>query len=205
MREVAKPPHALADEHTLVAQRYAGYFVGHPYRNSQQTRTVEIDRRRRWKEPAIVADDCLFCARLTDEVAERRVAGYQYQIDIESTRMKRQYFTEWIDTGSSDVPEPGIYESSKVNLRRFCELFQDVAREDRPDGWVTRPLPFIMLPLRLKRKLCIEWNHLYLPWMEENGLEYDFEKREFWHEIEFGRLIVGDDDDYSYSDFDGYY
>lgn len=224
MREVVKPPHALANEHTLVAQRYAGYFVGHPYRNPQQTREVEIDRRRRWKEPAIVADDCLFCVRLTDAEAARRVLGYQYALDKESTWEQRApflaygamfgymhlaaldnepEFVVWINSGLEDVPEPGKFDSQR-NLRRFCELFQDVTSEKRPEGWVTRPLPFITLPLRLKRKLCIEWNHLYLLWMEDNGLEYDFEKQEFWHEVELSRPGAADADD-DYSDFDGFY
>lgn len=182
-RETVNPPQELADEHTLIAQRYAGYLVGHPYRNKQQTTEVTVDRRRRWREPAVVADDCIFCARLTDEEAIRRVAGYQYQIDIESTRSKRQHFTAWVDSGAPDVPEPGRHEASKANLRRFCELFADMPTEKRPEGWRTRPLPFITLPLRLKRKLCIEWNHLYRRWMEENDLQYDFEAREFYREV----------------------
>lgn len=187
-REKARPPRELADEHTLVAQRYAGYLVGHPYRNPQQTIKVEIDRRRPWKEPIIVADDCIFCVRLTDEEAVRRVAGFQHQIDIEATRMKRRYLIEWVHSGSLDVPERGAglgysYEQSRANLRRFCELFQNMPTERRPNGWNTKPLPLVDLPLRLKRKLCIEWNHLYLLWMEANDIQYDFEEGQFWHEV----------------------
>ena len=189
-RETIMPPRELTDAHTMIAQRYAGYLVGHPYRNPQQTTTIKIDRRRRWKEPAIATDDCLFCVRLTDDEAERRVDGYQYQIDIEATRFLNVYFREWIESRPSDLPEPSFAEGgewdnkkSQANVRRFCELFQNGS--DAPGGhtaWHTRPIPFYTLPLRIKRKLCIEWNHLYLPWMKENGLEYDFEKRVFWKE-----------------------
>ncbi len=192
-RREVKPPRVLVNEHTLIAQRYAGYLVGHPYRQPQQTTTVNVDRRRVWKEPAVVADGCIFCARMTDAEAVRRIDGYQYQIDIESTRTKWQHFNHWVTHSGEDVPEPelgihnpwsGIWQPKQANIRRFCELFQDAASPKRPNGWNTRPLPFITLPLRIKRKLCVEWNHLYLPWMAENNLQYDFENHLFWRDDE---------------------
>lgn len=185
VRQVVKPPHELSDEHTLLAQKYAGALVGHPYRNRQQTTFVTVDRRRRWKEPSVVADDCIFCVRLTDEEAIRRVAGYQHQIDIESTRAKMMHFATWHAGGASDgVPEPDE-ERSVANLRRFVELFQDMPTEKRPNGWRLRPLPFITLPLRLKRRLCIEWNHCYIVWLASNpAIHYDFDTREFYQDVE---------------------
>ena len=185
MRQVVNPPQSLADAHTLKAQAYAGYLVGHPYRNAQQGTTVTVDKKRRWKEPSVVADDCVFCQRLTDEEAERRVAGYQFQINTEVIRSKRAHFQTWVMDSLSDVPEPGRYELSQANVQRFCELFQDRPTEERPEGWYTRPFPLIELPLRLKRKLCIEWNHLYLEWMEENDIQYDFEKKFFSTESDY--------------------
>ena len=165
-REEVQPPMELVDEHTLIAQCYAGYLVGHPYRQPQQKTTVEIDQRREWKEPAVVADDCIFCVRLTDAEAVRRVEGYQYQIDIESTRTKFHYFDDWLARNAGDVPEPEPdsrpsfpwtgWWPNKANIRRFCELFQGMATPKRPNGWDTRPFPLIALPLRIKRKLCIE-------------------------------------------------
>lgn len=193
VREEVKPPRELADEHTLIAQRYAGALVGHPYRNQQQSTVTNVDRSRPWREPAIVADDCLFCVRLTDEEAVRRVEGFQHQIDIEATRTKRQHLREWLVSRSPDIPEPTSelgedllhFDSSlgRANLRRFCELFQDMPTEKRPSGWNTKPFPLVALPLRIKRKMCIEWNHLYLRWMAENGLQYDFEQHVFWHDV----------------------
>lgn len=186
VRETVQPPRELADAHTLAAQRYAGYLVGHPYRNKQQTTLVTVDRQHTWKEPAIVADDCIFCARLTDEEAVERVLGFQFAIDKETTRLKFTYLREWVASGSPDVPEPNIPNGgtmSRRNLRKFCELFADMPTLKRPNGWKLRPLPFCTLPLRLQRKLCVEWNHIYLAWMQENDLQYDFEKHEFWHEV----------------------
>ncbi len=182
-RVTVDPPQELADDHTLVAQRYAGYLVGHPYRNERQSIIITVDRKRVWKEPAIVSDDCIFCARLTDEQAVERVLGFLFAIDKESTGMKGKYLRMWVASGSPDVPEPNTPAGSRRNLRKFCELFADMPTERRPNGWKLRPLPFCTLPLRLQRKLCIEWNHLYLVWMQENDLNYDFEKHEFWHDV----------------------
>lgn len=194
-REVVKPPRAVVDEHTLIAQRYAGYLVGHPYRQAQQTTNITVDLTRAWREPPVVADDCIFCVRLTDEEAVRRVAGYQYQIDVEVLRSKWVHYAKWVSSRSPDVPEPDVdMRNNPVNYRRFCELFQDAHTVSPPnqwraatkhrDGWKTRPFPMVSLPLRIKRKLCIEWNHLYLAWMAEEGVEYDFEEREFLREAE---------------------
>ena len=186
VRQIVPLPHELADQHTLLAQKYAGALVGHPYRNDQQTVFIKVDRRRRWKEPAVVADDCIFCTRLTDEEAERRILGFQFQIDIEATRAKHIHLKSWIEGDSSDVPDPKPYKGTKfnqTNIRRFVELFQDMRTEKRPNGWKTRPFPLVDLPLRLKRKLCVEWNHCYTKWMAENALQYDFEERIFFREL----------------------
>ena len=59
--KIAVPlPQALADQHTLIAQRYAGYFVKHPYRAAQQRTgpgAIQVEWNRDWKEPVVVADD----------------------------------------------------------------------------------------------------------------------------------------------------
>ena len=60
MRAVVELPQTLADEHTLIAQRYAGYFVGHPYRAAQQRvgpDAICVDTAKAWKEPSVTADD----------------------------------------------------------------------------------------------------------------------------------------------------
>ncbi len=183
LREEVTPPRTLADEHTLIAQRYAGALVGYSYRNDQQSKVITVDRSRPWREPVVIADDCLFCVRLTDEEAVRRVEGFQHQIDIEATRLKYQHLQRWLLSGAPEVPSPGHDHYTRANVRRFCELFQDMPTEKRPNGWNTKPFPLVALPLRIKRKMCVEWNHLYLRWMEENGLQYDFAQHVFWHDV----------------------
>lgn len=179
------PPQEVADEHTLVAQRYGGYFVGHPYRNVPQTTMVHVDRKKQWREPPVVADDCLFCAKMTDAEVERRVVGYQAAIDIEVLRRlgKAQAFTEWLqDRGIESLGNIPVGDTMRLR-REFIELVQDVPRENRPDGWKTTAFPLVHLPLRLKRKMAIEWNHILLKWMTEAGTAYDFQKREFYDDV----------------------
>lgn len=186
MRTRFNPPQAIADQHTLIAQRYAGYFIGHGFRAAQQREdptAIQVESAP-WKEPLVVGDDCVFCRRLTDEDAERRVAGYQHAIDIEVLRPHAQQYREWLVAGGDDVPEIEEVQidevvmrcgvsMSQANRRRFIEKFGDSMK--------VRSLPMIDLPLRLKRKLCIEWNHLYRDWMAETeGVEYDAENREFY-------------------------
>jgi len=195
MRQVVEPPQNVSDEHTLLAQKYAGYFVGHPYRAAQQGSTITVDRKHKWKEPVVVADECVFCVRLTDDEAVRRVAGYQWQLDIESTRNKGKHYAAWVESGDPKIPEPEdhVWTHSQANLRAFIELFQSEPREGReggwareaqPHGWRTRPLPMVNLPLRLKRKLCVEWNHLLRDWMIREDLSYDFEEQMFYRDID---------------------
>lgn len=189
MREIVNPPQNIVDEHTLLAQYYAGYLVGHPYRNEQQTVVITVDHDLEWKEPAVVADGCLFCAKLTDETAIKRIAGYQWQLDMEATRGKVTHYSVWVQSDDPRIPSPVDYGwgSNAANLREFVELFQNDTSERRPDGWRTRPFPLVDLPLRLKRKLCVEWNHLLLNWMFDEDLDYDFETREFYRIVDKGK------------------
>ena len=179
MRSEVKPPQELVDEHTLLAQKYCGYLVGYHYQNPQLTSTVEVDTSRPWREPPIIQDDCIFCQRLTDAEAERRVLGFQYQLDKEVLRLKRRYFNAWLYPNGKVEADP---EPEK--LREFCELFQDMPTERRPTGWRTKPFPIYKLPIRLKRKLCIEWNHGYMAWLTSNpNVYYDFDQKQFYQEI----------------------
>jgi len=188
MRLSVPIPQWLADEHTLIAQKYAGYFVGHPYRAAQQRTgpgAIVVDRVHPWKEPAVVADGCMFCERLTDEDAARRVAGFQHAIDIEVLRSCAAAYTEWLAMGE-DVPETEELQIGERVVRRGV-LNNPANRrhfiETHPERFETSALPIVRLPLRLKRKLCIDWNHLYLEFLRQNpGVSYDFEAREFFRE-----------------------
>ncbi len=178
-REAIKLPQELADAHTLLAQKYAGFLVGHPYRGAQLRTEVTVDRTKTWREPNVISGDCVFCVRLTDEEAVRRVDGFQYQLDVETTRNKYAYLVPWLKANAECYPEP-VQKVRWKNLRRFVVENQEVSRDRHKDGWRLRPLPFCDLPLRLKRKLCIEWNHLYLRWMEKHDIAYDFDEKEFY-------------------------
>jgi hypothetical protein len=184
-------PQALADQHTLIAQRYAGYFVGHPYRAAQQRTgpgAIVVEKQKPWVEPAVVSDDCVFCQRLTDRDAERRVNGYQHAIDIEVLRSRAASFADWLASCAPDVVELEEVAIGETVVRRGV---MNSARNRRayiaarPHEFDTTALAMVDLPLRLKRKLCIEWNHLYRDWISEHpGAWYDFEAREFYREVD---------------------
>jgi hypothetical protein len=186
MRAVVDLPQSLADAHTLVAQKYAGYFVGHPYRAAQQRvgpDAIRVDTSKAWTEPLVTADGCDFCRRLTDEEAERRVAGYQHAIDIEVLRPHALAYATWLGSGArreehvGGSSKPRSQNSSASDRRAFIETHRDILQ--------VQPYPMIDLPLRLKRKLCIEWNHLYRDYIESSpGVRYDFDNREFYREVD---------------------
>ena len=190
MRAVVEPPQALADAHTLVAQRYAGYFLGHPFRAAQQRTgpdAIQVEGSRPWREPAVLTDGCEFCQRLTDADAVRRIEGYQHAIDIEVLRARADSYAEWLATSAevADWEEVNVggavmrrgVKASQANRRRFI-----AANRDR---FEVTSIPLVDLPLRLKRKICIEWNHIYRDWLrDEPGVRYDADRREFYREVE---------------------
>lgn len=218
MRQTVNVPQSVIDEHAMVAQTYAGFLVGHPVRAARYTTplpgSVDIDRTRPWTEPNPVQDDCVFCVRLTDEEAERRVFGFQAAIDKEVLGRKWAHLSHWVSfADEADIPtviykdapvdleQPDgttkpIYQrdvsamsSDHANRRRFIENEQYKPRQTqggqpRPEGWNTKAASIVSLPLRIKRKMCIDWNHVYTRWMAAESLTYDFDKREFYRDIE---------------------
>ncbi len=138
------------------------------------------------EEPAVASDGCDFCGRLTDAEAERRVAGYRHAIDIEVLRARSNLYADWLAAADGvpnveDVTIAGVEKrrgvsADPLNRRRFIEL--------HADKFDTVGVNMIALPLRLKRKLCIEWNHLYRDWLAAcPEAHYDAGKREFYHEV----------------------
>lgn len=219
MRQVINVPQSVIDEHALVAQTYAGFLVGHPVRAERYTYpitqpgAVTVDYNHPWVEPNPVQDDCMFCQRLNDAEAERRVFGFQAAIDKEVLARKWEHLSNWCREADEDeipnvffmapratqasdgrtimVPQRDVSKMSGdfENRRCFIELRQHEPRvtrfgEPRPDGWRLKSAPIVRLPLRLKRKMCIDWNHVYARWMAEKGLSYDFEKREFFKDVQ---------------------
>lgn len=186
MRAIVEFPQSLADQHTLIAQRYAGYFVGHPYRAAQQRvgpDAIRVDTSTPWREPMVTADHCDFCRSLTDDEAVRRVAGYQHAIDIEVLRPHALAYATWLgssahreDAATPGAPKPRGSTTSAADRRAFIETHRELLQ--------IQPFPMIELPLRLKRKLCIEWNHLYRDWMHDNpDIHYDAGTRDFYRDI----------------------
>ena len=107
-------------------------------------------------------------------------------IDIEVLRARSNLYADWLASGkevpdSEEVTIAGVTKQRGIsisprNRRRFIEL--------HAEKFETVGVNMIELPLRLKRKLCIEWNHLYRDWLRANpGTHYDFEKREFYQDI----------------------
>lgn len=191
MRKACHPPQQLADQHTLIAQQYAGYFVGHPYRAAQQRTdpgAIQVEWDKPWVEPKVVSDGCAFCERLTDEDAERRVAGYQHAIDIEVLRPRSLLYTEWLGAGTDEVREVEEIDIAGVVRKRGVTASGPNRRTfiERHGACLdVQPISMVALPLRLKRKLCIEWNHIYRDWLAENDeIHYDFESREFYCEVD---------------------
>ena len=217
-------PQTVIDEHAMVAQTYAGFLVGHPVRAARYTTplpgSVDIDFTRPFVEPNPLPDDCIFCQRLTDDDAVRRVFGFQAAIDKEVLARKWKYLSEWVSFApAEDIPtfiekeaaidvempdgsvkpvrqrDVSAMSADFANRRKFIEQNQYVPRPahqnqygtvmpEKPRGWATKAAPIVSLPLRIKRKMCIDWNHVYTRWMATEGLTYDFDKREFYKEIE---------------------
>ena len=188
-------PQAVDDAIALAAQRYVGWFTGHPTRVVQHPYELVGGMtmgREEWREPIILTDDCVFCVRLTDESAIRRVDGFQAAIDKEVLARKWRFFEEWAAGHGYEIGAYAYDASNRRWWREFIEEQQDLPRtytayhgnyEERPDGWEVKAFPLCKLPLRLKRKLCIEWNHIYTTWMAADGVRYDFETSTFFMEI----------------------
>jgi hypothetical protein len=139
---------SLADEWTLIAQKYAGYFYGHPVRAGQtfgKAPQVWVEADKVWEEPLVFPDDCQFCQITTDDRVRARVKGYQKAIDIEV----RNY-----SAGGSYWGVP--------------------ANAWLPD---LQSIQLTELPFHLQKRLCIEWNHAFKAWLDsQTALEYDFEE-----------------------------
>ena len=174
-----KPGQDVADKQAFIAQNYAGYLVGYSYHSAQYGRpnTSKVDRTKPWREPNVLPDNCVFCDDMTDESVIQRVAGYQSQIDKEvivRNLLKASAYTRWVEAGGLG---PGTWTVAQLR-RKFCETFQD-GKVEGVNEWTEKAFPLVDLPMRLKRKMCIEWNHTYIDLMKQEDLYYDFSAKEF--------------------------
>ncbi len=197
MRQKVEVPQAVIDEHTAVAQTYAGYLVGHPIRAARYTTplkgSVQIDWNTPWAEPNPMQDTCVFCLLLNDFSVEKRVAGFQAAIDKEVLATKRLYFDKWV--AATGLPPFGDETQKHAAWRVFIREHQYKSipahqgqwgswKPEKPGGWSTKAADLTSLPLRLKRKMVIGWNHCYTKWMEKEGLSYDFDAHEFYRDLD---------------------
>jgi hypothetical protein len=174
----------LADRWALKAQSYAGYFYGHPTRAGQFGKAdngrVFVDKTLKWQAPLARADRCEFCLLLTDQRAEERIAGFQAAMDIEVINRgfgKSHYYSLWLQ--KKGLTGELLRELSHRNRRAFIEEWQDQPNPHREHGWNATGLDLTKLPLYLKRRLCVEWNHILRDYLVEKPfLYYDFEARE---------------------------
>ncbi len=172
---------SLADEWALIAQRYAGFFTGHPTHAGQygtsESGKVFVETDKAWTEPLVFEDGCEFCQITSDDRVRERILGFQAAINIETQGAKSLHLARWMNSGDPRVPNPGTV-MTKANRRAFAELFQDVPTARRPDGWRLKPVDLTKLPFHLQKRLCIEWNHALRAWLGgQEALEYDFESR----------------------------
>lgn len=156
----------VADQYVAVAQTYAGYFWGKKVTSAQMTPITDDEEGyardtsvkmldEDWVEPFDIEDDCPFCQRMTDESVEQRVAAFQWEIDKEvSARMR-------VRQGPS---HSAFDETPDGRVAYHAEVDQHLT--ENPD--LFRPLPLIRLPFRLKRLLCIQWNHVVRDWMHND-------------------------------------
>lgn len=139
---------SLADDWALIAQRYAGFFYGHPTRAGQygkEAPAVWVDKDKPWQEPLVFPDDCEFCKITSDDRVRARIAGFQKAIDIEVGNFGLAGSYWGIPATYLNVPKLGAIDLTK-------------------------------LPFHLQKRLCIEWNHALRDWLAgQEALEYDFE------------------------------
>lgn len=158
-------PLRVADAYVHVAQEFVGYFYG-KHVTSEQMRNIGTDERgdydssvkltdSEWVEPFDIEDDCPMCQRMTDRSVEERVAGFQWELDKESQSR----------TAQNGGPRHADYDMTPEGRAEYHAAV-DAHLAAHPQNW--RPFPLIKLPHRLKRLLCIRWNHVVRDWLTED-------------------------------------
>lgn len=161
-------PIYIADEMTILAQNMVGYFTGKPTTGAQMKplRTGpygEIDESvkmsdEEWTEPFELADDCVFCQKMTDESVADRIAGFQWAMDKEvANRFGAGLGLRGEEYGPSDVPKHYDHDDTATQRREYHDKLVPFY-EEHPR--LFKVIPLIDLPLHLQRTLCIQWNHV---------------------------------------------
>lgn len=157
-----KWPLTIADQMASAAQKMAGYFTGKPVTVKQMgqlkvTEHGEIDTTvemndQQWTEPFELADDCLFCMKMTDQSVLDRVAGFQWAMDKEVANRFGAGLSQ-----ESNAPKHYQWNDTHAERREYHDLLKPWY-VDHPQ--LLKVVTLIDLPLHLKRTLCIQWNHI---------------------------------------------
>lgn len=152
-------PPQFNNEIVDVVQRYVGYFHGKEVVIENTFGAIRATLgKKAWREPHVVRDDCEFCQKMTDESVRKRIMAFQYAMDLEVTR-NNNLLPGYPDRRDFPVFDPGAWFEA---VDKWYEKFKQ--RDDR------RPLlayPLHELPLRIQRKICIEWNHIWKRWIDK--------------------------------------
>ncbi len=155
-------PMTVADRMTEMAQKMVGYFTGKDVRVKQMggiktTERGEVDLTTEvsnvdWTPPFEVADECVFCLKMTDESVMDRVAGFQWALDKEVAGR----FGAGLGKATTT---PKHYEHDDTHEQRQ-EYHDQLVAFYAEHPLLFGVIPLIDLPLELKRTLCIQWNHI---------------------------------------------
>lgn len=165
----AEIPQRVADEVTCAAQRMVGYFYGTHITAAQmllpenlgtamQYDPSAMSTGEMWTEPFEPGDECVFCQRTTDESIVERLDSFQYEIDKESGADYRLLQT--------------LSRAEKQAIR--AELRAAIGT-----GRTFVPFDLTLLPQHLQRTLVIQWNHIFLRWLQRD-LRYRYNSGHYY-------------------------
>ncbi len=148
----------LNNEIVAVAQKYVGYFHGREVIADPSVWSFRMRVGGKWREPTVVRDDCVFCRNMTDDDVRKRIIYFQLSWEIEVCRAN-QTLPGYPHRMDYPILEPGKWHEA---VERWYQEFKE--RDSRLPVLSYR---FDLLPLRIQRKICIEWNHVWLRWLEK--------------------------------------
>jgi hypothetical protein len=165
---------ALADQWTHEAQKFVGYWHGVQVTGVQLSAKVNVTDVP-WEEPLDETDGCVFCERMTEELVEERILGFQHEMDNEVVRIN-----SWVRAASGDMDISEQAFAFTADREEFAAHHAAVMKAYAlaPAQFDPRPYDFISLPFYLKWRLCVNWNHVLVRWLDAHPTyEYSFEKR----------------------------
>ncbi len=194
----------LADEWTLIAQRFVGYWHGYPVQGLQLS-PVTLIGDQAWVEPMDESDDCSFCTATSPERVEARILGYQHALDKEFIRINSVAVSQAADVWryekkhgarEKDFGETRIEALAHDNYNDYRILVTWVERNCKDEDIEAHSYEFVDLPYYLKFRLCVLWNHALNRWL---GAHPEFMYDTVAHEIHLREHITADEDDIKFA------